>query len=289
MPRSNPPPPVDRELLDFGPGELTAVERWQIRVVRRTFESPAIDRGIRLLQRHFSANWVHDATKNLTHVHGLGRLPRFDRDESTILVSNHRSFFDLYAVSAVLLKRGLAQRLMFPVRSKFFYDTPLGFAVNGAMSIFAMYPPVFRDRDRVALNRASVDEVIGRLQAGGAFVGLHPEGKRNQSRDPYTLLPARPGVGRIIQATKGRATVVPVFVNGLGNDVVRLVAGNYRKNGNPVTIVFGAPIDFGAQLDEAPSTELHVRIAERALDAVRALGDEERAIRAALGGGGRGE
>lgn len=280
MPHSNATSPVDRDLLDFGPGELTAVERWQIRAVRRTFESKGIDRAIRLLQRHFSANWVHDATKNVTRVHGLERLPRFDRDESTVLVSNHRSFFDLYAVSACLLKRGLSQRLMFPVRSQFFYDSPLGFALNGAMSIFAMYPPVFRDRDRVALNRASVDEVIGRLLAGGAFVGLHPEGKRNQSRDPYTLLPARPGVGRIIQATKGRATVVPVFVNGLGNDVVRLVSGNYRKNGPPVTIVFGEPIAFGDLLDGPPSTELHVRIAERALDAVRALGEEERVIRA---------
>jgi 1-acyl-sn-glycerol-3-phosphate acyltransferase len=284
--RSNPISPVDRALLDFGPGELTAVERWQIRAVRRTFESHAIDRVIRLLQRHFSANWVHDAIKNVTNVHGVERLPRFDRDESTILVSNHRSFFDLYAVSAFLLKRGLSQRLMFPVRSQFFYDTPLGFAVNGAMSIFAMYPPVFRDRDRVALNRASVDEVIGRLLAGGAFVGLHPEGKRSQSPDPYTLLPARPGVGRIIQATKGRATVVPVFVNGLGNDVVELVAGNYRKTGTPVTIVFGAPVTFGDLLDGAPSTELHLAIAERALDAVRALGTEERAFRAGLGATG---
>jgi 1-acyl-sn-glycerol-3-phosphate acyltransferase len=274
--------PGDRDLLDFGPEELTAVERWQIRAVRGTFESPRLDRFIRFFQRNFSANWVHHATKNLTHVHGVERLPRFERDASTILVSNHRSFFDLYAVSAVLLKRGLAQRLMFPVRSKFFYDTPLGFAVNGAMSLFAMYPPVFRDRDRVALNRASVGEVIRRLCAGGAFVGLHPEGKRSQSKDPYTLLPARPGVGRIIQATKGRATVVPVFVNGLGNDVIDLVAGNYRKNGMPVTIVFGEPISFGDLLDGSPSTDLHLRISERTLDAVRALGEEERAIRAAL-------
>jgi len=289
---------TSRDLLDFGPGELTAVERWQIRFVRRTFESAAIDRVIRVFQRNFSAEWIHRATRNLTHVHGLERLPRLDRDESTILISNHRSFFDLYAVSAVLLKRGLGQRLMFPVRAQFFYDTLFGLAVNGAMSIFAMYPPVFRDRlegskcrratctpadrDRVALNRASVDEVIRLLGEGGAFVGLHPEGKRSQSDDPYTLLPARPGVGRIIQATKGRATVVPVFVNGLGNDIVRQVESNFRGGGTPVTIVFGEPIAFGDLLDGPPSTELHQRISEHALDAVRALGAEERAIRASL-------
>jgi 1-acyl-sn-glycerol-3-phosphate acyltransferase len=150
------------------------------------------------------------------------------------------------------------------------------------MSFFAMYPPVFRDRNRVALNRASVDEVIRLLRDGGAFVGLHPEGKRSKSDDAYTLLPARPGVGRIIQSTRGRATVIPVFVNGLGNDIGRQVAGNFLRKGAPVTIVFGEPIAFGDLLD-APSTPAqHQRISERALEAVRVLGEEERAIRANL-------
>jgi 1-acyl-sn-glycerol-3-phosphate acyltransferase len=274
--------PVFRDLLDFGPGELTAIERWQIRFVRRTFESAPVDKIIRVLQRQFSANWIDLSTRNLLHVEGVSRLPRFDRDTSTILVANHRSFFDLFVVSSVIVKRGIEQRLMFPVRSQFFYDTPLGLAVNGAMSFFAMYPPVFRDRDRVALNRASVDEVIRLLREGGAFVGLHPEGKRNKSHDPYTLLPARPGVGRIIQATRGRAAVIPVFVNGLGNDIVRQVAGNYLKKGAPVTIVFGEPIAFGGLLDGAATPERHQLISEHALEAVRALGAEERVLRAGL-------
>jgi 1-acyl-sn-glycerol-3-phosphate acyltransferase len=269
-----------RDLLDFT--DLTAVERWQIRFVRRTFESAALHRIIRVFQRHFSANWIDISTRNLLHVRGVDRLPRFERGSSTILVSNHRSFFDLYAVSSVIVKRGVEQRLMFPVRSQFFYDSPLGLVVNGAMSFFAMYPPVFRDRDRVALNRASVDEVIRLLRDGGAFVGLHPEGKRNKSDDPYTLLPARPGVGRIIQSTRGKATVIPVFVNGLGNDIGRQVAGNYLKKGAPVTIVFGKPIAFGDLLD-APSTPAqHQRISEHALEAVRLLGEEERELRANL-------
>jgi 1-acyl-sn-glycerol-3-phosphate acyltransferase len=271
-----------RDLFDFGPGELTAIERAQIRFVRRTFESGPVDRVIRVFQRQFSANWIDLATRNLLHVRGLERLPRFDRDGSTILVSNHRSFFDLFVVSSVLLKRGLAQRLMFPVRAKFFYDSPLGLAVNGAMSVFAMYPPVFRDRDRVALNRASVGEVIRVLNEGGAFVGLHPEGKRSTSDDPYALLPARPGLGRIIEATRGRATVVPVFVNGLGNDIVRQIGGNFTGAGGLVTIVFGAPVTFDELLDGPPSAGMHQRLSDRALDAVRALGEEERALRAEL-------
>ena len=271
-----------RDLLDFGEDSLTPVERWQIKFVRRTFEPGVVDRAIRLMQRHLGANWIEQSIKNLRHVHGLDRLPRFDRDGSTILVSNHRSFFDLYVVTAYLVKRGMPQRLVFPVRSQFFYDRPLGLALNGIMSFFAMYPPVFRERKRAALNLASLDEVVRLLKNGGAFVGLHPEGMRNKSDDPYALLPAQGGVGRIIQSARGKATVVPVFINGLGNDIVRQVRSNYMKNGAPVTVVFGKPIDFGDMLDQAPSPRLHRKISEHSLDAIRALGEEDRAIRARM-------
>ena len=276
-PPARPEPEAPRDLLDFD--ELTTVERWQIQFVRRTFASAPVDRVIRILQRRFSANWIDVSTRNLLHVHGVDRLPAFGRDTSTILVSNHRSFFDLFVVSSVIVKRGLEQRLMFPVRSQFFYDSPLGLAVNGAMSFFAMYPPLFRDRDKTALNRASVDELVRLLRAGGALVGLHPEGTRNKSDDPYTLLPARPGVGRIIRATQGRAVVIPVFINGLGNDLARQVAGNYLKTGGPVTVVFGHPVEFDGLLD---GPEADQRISDRALEAVRVLGEEERLLRAKL-------
>ena len=280
--QAEPPEPPARDLLDFGPGELTLTERMQIRFVRGTFEAKRLDRMIRILQRVVGAGWIDVSTRNLLHVRGLERLPDFGRDKSTILVSNHRSFFDLFVVCSVLLRRPFAQRIMFPVRSQFFYDSPLGLVVNGAMSFFAMYPPVFRDRDRVALNRASVDETIRLLAAGGTFVGLHPEGKRNKSADPYTLLPARPGVGRIIQEVGTRANVVPVFINGLGNDIVRQVAGNYLKKGAPVTMVFGEPLSFAAELGVPRTPATHLRIAQRALDAVHALGPEERALRLSL-------
>ena len=270
-------PEPARDLLDFD--ELTTFERLQIGFVRRTFASAPVDRVIRVLQRRFSANWIDVSTRNLLHVHGVDRLPVFGRETSTILVSNHRSFFDLFVVSSVIVKRGLEQRLLFPVRSQFFYDSPFGLAVNGAMSFFAMYPPLFRDRDKSALNRASVDELIRLLQAGGALVGLHPEGTRSKSDDPYTLLPARPGVGRIIKATRERAVVVPVFINGLGNDLVRQVAGNYLKTGGPVTVVFGHPVKFDGLLDGPDADQ---RLSDHALDAVRALGEEERLIRAKL-------
>lgn len=270
-----------RDILEVGKDTLTKAERFQIDFVRKTFEPGPVDRAVRVMQRYVGANWIEQSIKNLRHVQGEERLPAWDPKTSYIVVSNHRSFFDLYVVTAYLVKRGMPHRLLFPVRSKFFYDHPLGLAVNGAMSFFAMYPPIFRDRSRAALNVASLDETVRILRRGGTFLGLHPEGTRSQDADPYALLPAQPGVGRIIH--DARVPVLPVFVNGLGNDIVRQVAGNFARSGEPVTVTFGAPIDFGAMLDGAPSPRLNRRISEHALEAIRALGEEDRAFRARLG------
>jgi len=65
------------------------------------------------------------------------------------------------------------------------------------MSFLAMYPPIFRERSRAALNLVGLDELAWLLRRGGTFLGIHPEGTRGKGDDPYTLLPAQPGVGRI--------------------------------------------------------------------------------------------
>ncbi len=223
--------------------------------------------------------WIRAATERLRHVHGLDRLPRWDRSGSIVCVANHRSLFDLYVTAAELVARGLPHRLLFPVRSEFFYDHPLGPAVNFAMSFLAMYPPIFRDKKRAALNVAGLDELAALLARGGYFVGIHPEGTRKKDPDPYTLLRAQSGVGRVIR--KARVPVVPVFVNGLGNDLVRQVVGGITGTGAPIHIVFGAPIEFDGLLDRPESPRTYRLIAERCAEAITKLGQEERRLRSA--------
>ncbi len=269
----------ERELLDFD-DQLSPIERKQIEFVRRSFEPGPLDRAVRIAQRYIGSNWIEHSTRNIRHVNGVDRLPKWDPNKSYLVVSNHRSFFDLYVVTGYLVNRNMPHRLVFPVRSKFFYDQRLGLFVNGVMSFFAMYPPVFRERNRAALNLASLDETVRLLRRGGTFVGLHPEGTRNQGDDPYKLLPAQGGVGRVIQAA--RVDVLPVFVNGLGNDLPKQLAGNFSRKGTPIIVNFGAPVDFGDMLDQAPSPRLHRRISEHALEQVRLLGEEERELRARL-------
>jgi 1-acyl-sn-glycerol-3-phosphate acyltransferase len=266
-------------LIESGGDRLTRLERFHIRAIRQTFEPGTLDHAVRFCQRYIGAQWIRLATKNLLHVHGLERLPRLDPTKSYICASNHRSFFDLYVVTAYLVNMGMPHRMVFPVRSEFFYDHPLGGVVNGLMSFFAMYPPIFRDRARAPLNLVGLDELTHMLQRGGMFLGMHPEGTRKKDDDAYSLLPAQPGVGRIIHGSNG--TVLPVFVNGLlQKDLRRQVRSNFDGTGIPVHIVFGEPVEFGELLSARGSPRVYRAIAERTLEAISALGQEERTIRA---------
>ena len=267
------------DLLGAERGRLSRMERLLIRFVRATFEPGLVDRLIRICQRWIGSTWIHHCTKHLRHVHGFERLPKLGPNESFMLVSNHRSFFDLYVIMGELVRRGLPHRIIFPVRSQFFYTNPLGLVVNGVMSFFAMYPPIFRERKQAPLNVRSLDELAWLLRRGGVFTGLHPEGTRNRGDDPSTLLPAQRGVGRVIYDT--RVPVIPVFINGLINDLPQQIRSNFDRSGIPVHVVFGSPIDFSDLLREPSSPRAHQAIADRALAAIARLGEEERALRAA--------
>ena len=272
--------PARPDLVALGQERLGPMERGVLAFVRRTFEPGRVDRAIRWLQRRIGSTWIHHFTKHLRHVYGFERLPRFEPGRSYILVANHRSFFDLYVVMGQLVRQGLKHRIVFPVRASFFYTGLLGLFVNGVMSFFAMYPPIFRERKQAPLNLACLDELTWLLKQGGMFAGMHPEGTRNRTDDTLALLPAQSGVGRVIHAT--RATVIPVFVNGLINDLPRQVKSNFDGTGQRIVVVFGEPVDFGGLLEERPSPRASQAIADRALDAIRELGLEERRLRTEL-------
>jgi 1-acyl-sn-glycerol-3-phosphate acyltransferase len=269
------------DYLERGARLLSEREKALVRFVRQTFEPGLADRSIRFLQRNIGSIWIEHCTRNIRNVHGLSRLPAFEPGKSYILVSNHRSFFDLYTITAYLVYRDiLPHRLLFPVRAGFFYDRYEGLAVNGIMSFFAMYPPIFRDRKRLRLNEAALDEVARLARNGGYFIGLHPEGMRNLG-DPYELLPAKYGVGQVI-ARAPEAVVIPAFINGLNNDLPKQVKGNFDKTGDRIHIVFGDPIDFREERSARIGRKQFQRMSERCMQVIRELSKEERAIRERL-------
>jgi 1-acyl-sn-glycerol-3-phosphate acyltransferase len=197
-------------------------------------------------QRHIGSLWIFLATYNLMNVRGIENVESTDPARPLLLVANHRSFFDMYTVSSVLFRRSKRPiSLYFPVRAKFFYDNPAGWLVNLVMGWWAMYPPFFREQKEAgkrAFDKFSVRELVRICSRGrGHVVGFHPEGKRNLSADPYSFLPAQPGIGKIIY--ESRPQVVPVFIAGLRNELGRQVLGNWT-GGEKVRIWFGETVDL---------------------------------------------
>ena len=113
------------------------------------------------------------------------------------------------------------------------------------------------------------------------MVGFHPEGTRNKTDDPYTLLPAQPGIGQMVHRAK--PIVMPLFVLGLTNNFPKQVSGNFTGEGSPITVVFGPPVDLEKELAEAPRLRTYMKIAHKLRDTLTELGREEREWRASLG------
>ncbi|MCY7347406.1 MAG: 1-acyl-sn-glycerol-3-phosphate acyltransferase [Pyrinomonadaceae bacterium] len=215
-------------------------------------------------QRHIGSLWIYLATYNLMNVYGLEHFERTNVDKPVLLVANHRSFFDMYTVSSVLFRRTTRpMKLFFPVRAKFFYDSPLGWFVNLVMGWFSMFPPFFRegrDEKKREFDKFSLRRLTDICKRGTAHVvGFHPEGKRNLSGGTYDFLPAQTGVGKIIMAA--RPQVVPVFIAGLGNDLPKQILGNWR-GGEKVRIHFGEAIDLSEFYEKRDALRTHKEIAD---------------------------
>ena len=230
-------------------------------------------------QRHIGSLWIYLATYNLMNVYGLENFEAADVDRPVLLVANHRSFFDMYTVSSVLFRRTRRPiTLFFPVRARFFYDSPLGWFVNLVMGWWAMYPPFFREAgeankrefDKFSMRRLTQLCSLGR----GHVIGFHPEGKRNLSSDPYSLLPAQPGVGKVIYDAQPQ--VVPVFIAGLGNDLPKQILGNW-SGGEKVRIRFGKMIDLSEFYEKPDRLRTHKQIADHLMFKIGELAREDRA------------
>ena len=122
---------------------LSRFERFAFRLVRR-MNRGAWKRFWTWCQSTMGAGWIHLSTYNIMNVYGLEHVEAASRERPLLLVANHRSFFDMYAVSTVLFRNTLwRKQLFFPVRGRFFYQNPLGLLVNLIMGWWSMYPPFF--------------------------------------------------------------------------------------------------------------------------------------------------
>lgn len=235
-----------------------------------------------------STNWnsafmgalIYSCGGRRLNVKGLETLQAYTKKESVLLVANHRSFFDFFTISALCYWRTkLTKRIFFPVRQTFFYTHPAGPAVNAIMSGMRMFPPVMREKEKKAFNTYSVERCIEELNRTdiGTLLGIHPEGTRNKNPDPYSFLPAQPGVGRIALGVTNRTKVIPIFALGMGQSIAEEMKKNaLAPKEHPVDVYFGKPIDFDDLRPRAAMITAQKKAADRCLDAIKALAEEQR-------------
>jgi 1-acyl-sn-glycerol-3-phosphate acyltransferase len=179
-----------------------------------------------------------------------------------------------------------AKYLFFPVRSNFFYDQPLGIVVNAAVAGGAMYPPVYRQAERRALNDDALDKMAELVSKPGNVLGMHPEGTRGKGPDPYKFLPAQPGVGKL--ALIAKPMVIPAFTHGLGNNILEDIKWNFgpkARTDHAVISVFGPPVDYSDLLAEKPRPTLYKKCADRFMAEIGKLMQREKDLRAELRAG----
>jgi 1-acyl-sn-glycerol-3-phosphate acyltransferase len=262
---------------------LTRMEKLALKLGEWSNEDP---RG-KWFQNHWlrgvSYVWVRAVVADRIFVDGLEDLMTVRPDKGVMLVSNHRSFFDQYCLMLACFMGPVpwAKHLYFPVRSNFFYDHPLGMVVNHGIAGGAMYPPIYRQSERRALNDEALDKMVEIVQHQGNILGMHPEGTRGKGDDPYTFLPAQPGVGKL--ALVGKPMVIPAFVLGLTNNLAADIRLNFTKEGrrkHPIITVFGQPLDFSDLMAEKPRPTLYKKTADRFMLEIKKLGEREKEIRA---------
>lgn len=260
---------------------LSWFERFALRLVAR-MNRGAWKRFWTWCQSTMGAGWIHLSTYNIMNVYGLENVEAVSRDRPLVLVANHRSFFDMYAVSTVLFRRtSWRKQLFFPVRGRFFYESPIGLLVNLIMGWWSMYPPFFAGGDHPLPEKRAFDRYSFRVltdlarNGPGNIIGFHPEGTRNKGDDPYSFLRAQPGVGKLIM--EARPQVIPVFIAGLCNSLPRQVMRNWNRE-DVIRIHFGPQLDFSEHLDKPDRLRTHKEIADTVMQKIAELGEQDRQV-----------
>ena len=265
------PHPTPEELAG-----LTRTERRAVRITQRMNEGRA-KRFWTWCQRSIGARAIRGVTSRLVRVHGLEHVRAASPDRAVLLVANHRSFFDMFVVSSQLMAHPWWRReLYFPVRGRYCYRSASGMLLNLVAGWWSAYPPFFGTAATREFDQYALRLLVGLCRDGaGRAIGFHPEGTRNQGDDPYALLPAQPGVGRLIMDAKPQ--VLPIFIAGLGNDVARQVLSNWR-GGEPIRIHFGPVMDLSAFLERPERMRTYKEIADEVMRRIAELGEADRAM-----------
>lgn len=189
-----------------------------------------------------SLNWAAGARIRL---HGAERI---ERSRGAIYVANHVSWYDIFAIAAVL------PRYSFIAKSELRRIPLFGLAAQAAGIVFI-------DRDNRKSAFESYKVAAADVQRGRSVV-VCPEGTRGRD---YHLRPFKKGP--FVLAIAAQAPVIPTIIHGT-IDIMR--KGSFHVRAGDVDIHFLEPIET-AGLSYEQRAELMERVWRRMADAMRDL------------------
>ena len=178
--------------------------------------------------------------------HGLERV---EWDQPLVLVSNHISGYDIFAIASVL-------------------PAPFHFVGKKELDRIPFFGTAWKAAGHISIDRSdrtrsvqSLSRAAKQIRRDGGTVIVFPEGTR--SRGPE-MLPFKKGAFAL--AREAAAPVVPVIV--LGSDHIQ-PGGKYRVRPRPVHLVFGEPLPpaDGGESSEALAVRVRTRMEEMRRDA----------------------
>jgi 1-acyl-sn-glycerol-3-phosphate acyltransferase len=272
MSSARPLPAAPPELLRT----LSPLERLHFRAAWRMNQEP-FKRVMEFWQYTLGSVFIRSVTARRTCVYGIEHVRSASLDRPLLLVSNHRSYFDMFVVSSEIFRHtGVRRHLYFPIMGTHYYESVAGMVINATVGFWAMFPPLFAKASHRGMDRHSLETLIGLCAEGErTMIGIHPEGGRNTDPNPYSFRRLQPGTGRIIHAA--RPQVIPVFVVGLENTLWDQVAANWRA-GEPIRIHFGPSLDLTDLLALPPKGSTYKIITDHVMEQVQRLMEADRAI-----------
>lgn len=168
---------------------------------------------------------------------------------SVILAMNHQSYLDPPLAGTT------CDRAIYFLARRTLLDVPLLGRLLPKLNVI----PVNQE----GVDRSALKALIRVLKDGNAAL-IFPEGSRTIDG---SLQPAEPGLGLIIAKTL--APVVPMRIFGAHEALPRSSGGLHLL---PITIVIGEPIFFTAADLNPAGKDLYMRLSQRVMDAIAALG-----------------
>ncbi|HEY0674054.1 MAG TPA: lysophospholipid acyltransferase family protein [Longimicrobiales bacterium] len=203
---------------------------------------------------HSWSRWMLWSSGSTVTVEGMEYM-RGDRAQ--IIASNHQSWFDVWALAAIIPKR-----YRFIAKEELRKIPLFGRAWSSAGHISV------NRQDRAQAIRA-LDEAAELMRDDHSAVVIFPEGTRSPTGE---LLPFKKGA--FMMALRTGIEIVPAAV--LGSRAVQK-KGDWRVRAGRIIVRFGPPID-SSQYDEAHREELMLAVRERIESMLHAPVQPERKI-----------